>query len=170
MYILVLAVNVLNVASPGVVPPMFTLLIVPTVPDVIAIAPVVDTVIVAAEIDTVPLLLTVNPVNVPKVCKLLLTTVLPRVVVLNACNPLNDNPFVVSMPLAINAPVESTLNPGLLNPAVEVNCFCITLMIVPGYNDSYIYLVSLRITLQFLFKVSYCYRNLLATTAVISNS
>ena len=119
MYILVLAVNVLKVPSPGVVPPMFTLLIVPTAPEVSESTPDEETVTLAAVTDTAPVLLTVSPVSVPKVCKLLLSTVLPRVVVLNACNPLNDNPLVVSMPLAINAPVGPTLKPVLANPVSD---------------------------------------------------
>ena len=129
MYILLLAVNVVVVivvvvivgaASVvklpvlGVVTPILILLIVPNTVGDNTIDPVVLIVIVAV-------LLTVSPVNVPTRVKLLLTTEEPKDVRVNIGNPLNVSPLVVLMPLAINAPVELTLNPGLLNPACDSN-------------------------------------------------
>lgn len=86
--------------------------------------------------------LTVNPVNVPKDLKLLLTTELDRVVVLIISEPLIFKESVASILDTAKFPEPSTENPGLLKPDVDVNCFCITPMKVPVYNYSYIYSAS----------------------------
>lgn len=86
--------------------------------------------------------LTVNPVKVPNDRKLLLTTELANVVVLSTSEPLIFNVSVASILVTAKFPFPSTENPGLLKPDVDVSCFCITPMIVPVCNYSYIYSVS----------------------------
>jgi hypothetical protein len=106
--VIVGAVSVVNAPDLGVVAPMLILLIEPIVPGDNTIAPVEFMV-------TGVVLLTVNPVSVPTVVKLLVTIEFPNEVGVNNSTPANVNELVSSEVVVI-APLRPTMNPGLLNP------------------------------------------------------
>jgi hypothetical protein len=111
--VIVGAVSEVNTPVLGVVAPMLILLIVPNTAGANTIDPVELMV-------TGVVLLTVNLVNVPKLVKLLLTIVLPKVVAVNNSTPANFNEFVSSAVVLI-APFRPTENPGLINPDCDSN-------------------------------------------------
>lgn len=153
----VVAVSVVKVPVDGVSVPMLILSNVPVVPDVSVIAPdgvivrllelilingAVKLISVFDKISISDVVSTVRPVKVPMLVKLLLTTELAKVVVLNTSEPLIFNAPVASIEVTEKLPLPSTEKPGLLKPDVDVNCFCITPIVVPICNYSYIYSVS----------------------------
>jgi hypothetical protein len=111
--VMVGAVSVVNIPVLGVVAPILILLIVPTVPGDNTIDPV-------EFIATVVVLLTVNPVSVPIVVRLLVTMELPNDVGVNNSTPANVNELVSSA-VVVMAPLRPTRNPGLLNPDPDSN-------------------------------------------------
>ena len=153
----VVAVNVVKVPVAGVSVPMLMLSKVPTVPEVSVIAPdgvivrllelisingAVKLISVSDKMLTSDDVSTLSPVNIPTLVKLLLTTELASVVVLNTSAPLIFSAPVASRVVTEKLPEPSTENPGLLKPEVDVSCFCITPIVVPICNYIYIYSVS----------------------------
>jgi hypothetical protein len=112
VFVIVLAVNVVNPPVDGDIFPIATLFIDPVTLEVSVIVPVDEIATVPFDIVVFPL--TVRFVSVPTLVKLL------KIVVLGSDMPLAiDTLFILNNPVILTLPDVSTLNPGLENPASD---------------------------------------------------